>query len=257
MSEPNVKLSSTVFKALRTLETVAELGGDVSLNDVAEAVELDRSTAYRLLTTLVSAGYLLRSADSKKYRLSFKLLSVGRSLLSNMESDSVIRDALEGITKQTQETVNFSVLDHFQTVIRIQSTGSQLLAVNFKVGDRASLHCTSIGKLILAYQDSAFVERVIARGLPKAASNTITDPEVLRGELAVIRQQGYASDVHEYSDDLCCVAAPIFGPNGRLIGGINFSGPDTRFSGVGMDRLRDLLVNASREVSFALGATPA
>ncbi len=247
-----VKRSSTVLKALRVLEEIGEHVNGISLSEAAALAELDRSTAYRLLTTLVDAGYLVRSDETKKYRLSYKLVSIGRLLLASAGPDEIIRETLAKLSRETQEAANFSVLNGHQAVIRLLSKGSHLLSVDFKVGDRSDLHCTSIGKVLLAQQDERFIQEVLAQPLPKVASRTITDPNALRLELAKIRECGYALDVAEFADDMCCVAAPVFGADGALLGGINLAGPRTRFGPKRLHELAQLLLKAMGGLSQAL-----
>jgi IclR family KDG regulon transcriptional repressor len=252
MSTNGVKKSSTVLKALKMLEETGKHANGISLTEIATVAELDRSTAYRLLATLVEAGYLVRSEETKKYRLSYKLVSISRLLLAATGPDDLIRETLADLSRRTQETANFSVLDGQQAVIRLQSKGSHLLSVAFKVGDRSHLHCTSIGKVLLAQQGERFIQDVLSRPLPKVAPKTITDPNELRIELEKIRINGYALDVLEFAEDMCCVAAPIFGPKGKLLGGINFAGPRSRFSSERMEELAKLLLQATQGLSDAM-----
>lgn len=249
---PRVKRSSTVLKALRALEVIGEHTDGISLSDVAGVTGLNRSTAYRLLTTLVDAGYLARSEETKKYQLSHKLVSIGRLILARSGPDEIIRETISNLSRETQEAANFSVLTGHQAVIRMLSKGSHLLSVDFKVGDRSDLHCTSIGKVLLAQQGERFIQNVLARPLPKVAPRTITDPNVLRLELESIRECGYALDVLEFAMDLCCVAVPVFSANGKLLGGINLAGPRSRFTHERLDELAQILLKATRELSHAL-----
>lgn len=244
-----LKMSSTVLKALKIIEEVGDHRHGVALYDVAAAVDLDRSTTYRLLTTLVDAGYLVRSEETKRYRLSYKLISISRFLLADIGPEDLIRKKLEELSRLTQEAAHFSVLDGSQAVIRLRAKGSHLLSVAFKIGDRSDLHCTSIGKVLLAHQDERFIETILSRPLPKVASQTITDPDQLRLELEKVRKQGYAFDELEFAEDMCCVAAPLFGPRGKLLGGVNLSGPRTRLGAERLVELAQILIKATKELS--------
>jgi DNA-binding IclR family transcriptional regulator len=125
--------------------------------------------------------------------------------------------------------------------------------VDFQLGDRSMLHCTSIGKAVLAFQDAPFVEKVIAAGLPALASRTITHPDALLDELARVRAKGYALDDHEFSDSMRCIAVPVFGPDGRVTTGISISGPDTRFSLEKLEELKVPLLVGAQELSRRMG----
>lgn len=253
MTISSVSKSSTVLRALKVLEVVGETREAVSAADVAQEIGADRSTTYRMLATLEDAGYVVRDDSAKKFKLSYKVISLGRNLLAEGEQDELIRAALRELAATTNETVNYSVLEGRETVIIMRAKGSQLVSVDFQVGDRAAIHCTSIGKVLLAYQDKAFIEEVIAQGLPLVAKKTITDPEVFRTELQRILSQGYAIDDGEFADEMRCIAIPIFENGGKVKGGINFSGPSTRFTYEKLDELRDVALNVARRVSEKLG----
>jgi DNA-binding IclR family transcriptional regulator len=255
VSNSNVEISSTALKALRVLEVVAASSHTMTLSDVSKQANIDKSTAYRMLNTLIEAGYVTRDDDSRRYRLSYKVVYLSRNLLAENEVLRLTQHILEELTAVTNETVHLNVLDGNQAVLIQKVKGTQLVAVDFQVGDRSQLHCTSIGKALLAFQDARFIEAVIAAGLPKMASNTITDPEVFRLELHRIRSQGYALDDHEFSDNMRCIAAPIFEPGGNVRMGISISGPDTRFTFEKLGELKHPLLKATRTLSEQLGGS--
>ena len=256
MPGENSDTSSTAFKALRVLETVASSPHPVTLSHVADSVDIDKSTTYRMLNTLVQAGYVIRDTVSKRYSLSYKVIYLSRNLLAENEISRQSRQILDELTAATQETVHLNILDGHQTVLIQKVKGAQLVAVDFQIGDRSRLHCTSIGKALLAFQDVRFIEEVIGAGLPSMASNTITDPARLRTELHRIRSQGYALDDHEFSDNMRCIAAPIFESGGQVRMGISISGPDTRFTLDRLDQLKIPLLDATWTLSERLGGTP-
>jgi IclR family transcriptional regulator, KDG regulon repressor len=253
LAEKTSGTSSTALKALQVLEIVANYADSISVTEVAEVADVDKSTAYRMLNTLVEAGYVTREDHTKRYRLSYKVVTLSRNLLAENEVSRLIRQTLEQVTSQTQETLHVAMLDGTESVVIQKIKGTQLVNVDFHIGDRSSLHCTSIGKALLAFQDVRYIEEIIALGLPKCASNTITDPDQLRKELQRVRSQGYAFDDHEFSDNMRCVAVPIFENGGHVQMGISISGPDTRFTLEKLEELKDPLLQASQDLSRKLG----
>lgn len=255
---PNIdkNKSTTALKALQVLEAVAVSSVPVSVNDVAEAVGIDKTTVYRMLMTLVEAGYVNRDEISKRYRLSYKVVSLSRNLLMENEVSRLIRLTLRQISDETRETLHYAVLDGDETVLVQRVKGTQLVTVDFQIGDRSKLHCTSIGKVLLAFQDIRYIERIITAGLPKLASNTIIDPDTFRQELQRIRSQGYAIDDHEFTDNMRCIAVPVFEGGGHVNGGISISGPDSRFILEKLEELKVPMLKASRELSKQLGGLP-
>lgn len=245
--------STTALRALKVLEILGATRAPRSVAEVAAGIGADRSTAYRMLMTLMDAGYVVRDDRTRNYRLGYKILMLSKWLLSDDEKSELILACLKEISEGTGESVHYSVLDRDKAALLLRAKGTQLVTVDFQIGDRAPLHCTSIGKVLLAFQDAAVVERVIARGLPKVARNTITDPQAFRAELQRVRIQGYAYDDLEFTDDMRCVAVPVFETGGALAGGISLSGPSSRYTPRKLEELKDIAVAAARRLSQQLG----
>ena len=253
MDDIDTNISATALKALKVLDFIGEQRRATSVLEVAEGIGADRATAYRMLMTLVQAGYVSRDPSAKNYRLSFKVLSIGRHLLGDDERASRIMDCLRAVSDATGETVHYAALERDQSVLLFRVKGTQRVAVDFQVGDRSALHCTSIGKVLLAYQDVRMVERLIAKGLPRIAPQTITDPDAFRAELARVRAKAYAYDDLEFAADMRCVAVPVFEKGGEVPGGLSISGPSSRFDLAKLDALRVVLAAHASELSKQLG----
>ncbi|MBE0532244.1 MAG: IclR family transcriptional regulator [Rhodospirillales bacterium] len=255
MNRTDSNKSTTALRALRVLEILGSSRWPVPVGAVAEGIGADRSTAYRMLMTLMEAGYVARDAASRNYRLSYKIVSLTKWLLAADDASESIMACLRDISAQTGETAHYSVLDGDETVLVFRAKGTQLVNVDFQIGDRAALHCTSIGKVFLAFEDVRLVDRIAKNGLPKRARRTITDPDRLRAEVQRVRRQGFAFDDFEFADDMRCVAVPVFGKNGALVGGISLSGPSSRYSQAKLEELRDCALVAARNLSERLGHT--
>lgn len=256
------RTSNTNLTALRALEVLEILGkapAAQSAADVAAALAIERSTAYRMLTTLMAAGYVRRSG--RRYRLGYRVLSLAQALLAGDERGASIQAALQRLSALTRETVHYSVLDGDAAVLLYRAKGSQLVTVDFQIGDRAPLHCTSIGKVLLAYGDARLVDDVIRAGLPRTAPKTITDTDAFRLELERVRANGYAFDDLEFTEDMRCVAVPVFEPGGGVAGGISLSGPSSRYTDAKLAELRDaalaVAADLARDLGFATAGTPA
>jgi DNA-binding IclR family transcriptional regulator len=248
--------SATALRALRVLEILGAKRGPVSVAEVARGIVADRSTAYRMLLTLMDAGYVDRDERSRNYRLSYKILSLTKWLIGDDEKLELIGDCLKSISDRTRETVHYSVLDGEEAALILRVKGTQLVNVDFQIGDRAPLHCTSIGKVLLAFQREALVERIIGLGLPKVAVNTITDPHLFRMELMRVREEGFAYDDQEFADDMRCVAVPVLEPAGVVRGGISLSGPSYRYTPAKLAELKDVASSAASRLSKQLGGVP-
>jgi len=249
-------VSTTALKALRALELISESKTPLSSRELARLMDCDKITAYRMMLTLEVAGYVIHDAISNRYSLSHKVVSLSRNLLAENEISRMVMQTMRNLSELTLETLHYSILDGNRAVLVNRVKGSQLVTVDFQIGDRAELHSTSIGKVLLAFQDTRFIERIIAQGLPRRAANTFTDPVAFRAELVKIRAQGYAIDDHEFADSMRCVAVPIFNDGGTVYSGLSISGPDTRFTMQKLNELSNLLVEASFSLSRNFGGIP-
>lgn len=248
--------SATALRALRVLEVLSAARRALSVAEVARSIDTERNTAYRMLITLMEAGYVLRDGSMRGYRLGYKIVSLSRSLLGSGDQRERIQECLREISARTGESVHYSVFDRDATVLVQLAKGTQLVTIDFKIGDRGGLHCTSIGKLLLSYQDEPTIEAALRRELPKVARNTITAPDKLRTELRKIRAQGYAFDDMELADDMRCVAVPVFGEDGEVAGGISLSGPLSRFTQQRLKELRDCSLEVTKRYSLGVVADP-
>jgi IclR family KDG regulon transcriptional repressor len=245
--------SKTALRALQVLEILAASKTPVPVADVANRIGADRSTAYRMLLTLIDAGYVDRDVGTRQYKLSYKVLSLTKFVLNDERVGELVTASLRSISEQTRETVHYCVRDRFESVLLYRVHGTQRVAIDFKIGDRSPLHCTSIGKVLLCHEDERFLEQVLARGLAQFARRTIVEPEVLRAELRRVRRQGYAYDEFEFADDMRCVAVPVVGKGGVLQGGISLSGPSSRYTQDRLIELRDCALREAHELSIKLG----
>lgn len=249
--------SATALRALKVLEALAQSREALSASEVAGIIGVERSTAYRMLMTLIEAGYVVRDQRARTYRLGYKVLTLSQALLSGNEKTELVAASLREISARTGEAAHYSVLGLDCAVLVQRALGTQLVTIDFHIGDRAPLHCTSIGKVLLAYQDATVIEAAILRGLPRLARKTITDPTRLRAELRKVRAQAYAYDDMEFADDMRCVAVPVIEKDGHVTSGISLSGPASRYSRQKLLELRDCAMVAARELSFNLGGTMA
>jgi DNA-binding IclR family transcriptional regulator len=245
--------SATALRALKVLEILAASPTPVPVAAVAQSIGADRSTAYRMLLTLIEAGYVDRDPGTRQYKLSYKVLSLTKHVLSDERVGELVTASLRNISEQTRETVHYCVRDRFESVLLYRIHGSQRVAIDFRIGDRAPLHCTSIGKVLLCHEDEPFLEQVLARGLARFARRTIVEPDGLRAELRRVRRQGFAYDEFEFADDMRCVAVPVYGKDGSLQGGISLSGPSSRYTQDRLEGLRDCALREARELSAKLG----
>jgi DNA-binding IclR family transcriptional regulator len=247
MQHRDTNRSSTALRAFHVLETVARDGMPLSVAEISRRIGLDRITCYRMLKTIEEAGYLVRDTETKNFRMSRRIVSLAKHLLAEDEDRLLVSQALKRISAASGETSHYSEIDHDSAILTQRSKGTQLVAVDFQIGERSALHTTSVGKAILAFQTPDFINTYLKKPLSQPTLYTITDPIALARELEAVRATGVAYDHYELALGMKCVAVPTRETNGAVRAGISISGPDSRFT---EDKLTDLgqLIAAEAEM---------
>jgi DNA-binding IclR family transcriptional regulator len=252
---------------VQTIERVDQLLGilgratqALSLGELAEAVGLPKGTTHRLLASLIYFNYVQQDPVSRGYRLGFKLVTLGNYLLDQIDLRKVAQPHLLELAQRTEETANIAVLDRDEALYidKIQLSSSSGLHMVSRVGYRAPLHCSAMGKVLLAHQPDGEIDGIIARrGLPRRTTNTITDGAALKTHLQTVRSEGYALDDEEHSDGVRCVAAPIRDMRGDVVAAISISAPAVRVTlSVARQSMRPLVVATAERIANQLGYDP-
>ncbi len=244
---------STVRKSIQILNTLAA-DGDLSATDISRRLGLPKSSVHNILTTLLAERMIERNPDTGRYHLGVKLIELGHKAHTSIDVGQVARSELVRLNQVTDETVHLTLLDEEQILYADCVESSKRLRTYSVIGVLAPLHCTSVGKAILAFQPEEFIERYIDHhGLPRFTANTITDPETLHLELERIRGLGYAVDNMEHEDHIRCIGAPIRNARGQVFASISVSAPAARIPIDDMPALADDVVSAANTISERLG----
>jgi IclR family pca regulon transcriptional regulator len=209
-------------KGLRVLTCFDEQHPDRTVSDLVEATGFPMPTVYRLVMTLVGEGYL-DQLPSGEYRPSVRALVLGASALRSLDLVAIATPELQRLGIETGETINLAVLDGDQILYLIRLRNSDLVTANIQVGSRLPAVSTSIGKLLLAALDDDQIAAVIGDESFLAATgpNAIRSLDELRRELGVVRSQHWAIQDEELSYGLRSISAPVVGPAGRTVAGVN------------------------------------
>jgi IclR family transcriptional regulator, KDG regulon repressor len=223
------------------------------VREVAEKLKMAKSSTHDLMSSLAKLGFLNKTEDNR-YRLGWRLVTLSEILLATTELRQEAHPVIEDLAARYQETIHLAVLDDTQAVYVDKLEGRQAVRVELtSLGARLYAHCSSLGKVLLAYSPEDEVKRIIkTAGLPRFTPNTITDEEELQQNLVKIRKQGFAYDMEEILPDLCCVAAPINNHTGKVIAAISMSVPAYRFRR-SQTEYRDGVMRAARAISKRLG----
>ncbi len=243
----------TIDKASQVLSLFDREHTEWGVREVAARLGLAKSSAHDLLNSLAQVG-LLGKTDAARYRLGWRLVELSETLLATTELRREARPIMEQLAAQYQETIHLAILDDTQLVYVDKLEGKQAVRVEVTaLGARLYPHCSSLGKVLLAFRPEVEVRRILKiNGLPRLTPNTITDPEELVQALAKIRKQGYAYDLEEIVMDLCCVGAPVYDYRGDVIAALSMSIPAYRFQRA-QTEFRKAIVRAAKLVSERMG----
>jgi len=241
-------------RGLRLVEAVALNGVQTTLAEAARRTGLHRSTAHHLLQTLVSLGYLRQDADTRAYELGAKPFQITGRTWSPEQLAAIAQHSLAELTRRSGEGSSFSAYrDGSVTVVAKREHDGPVRVVQ-DVGARRPLHCTAVAKAILPWLAAPELAGLLARiRFERHTPKTIVTRAAFETELRRIRSAGYAVDDEEHIEGIRCIAMPVFGHTGQVLGSICTLGPKSRMT---YQRLRDLrapLGELSAKLSQRLG----
>ncbi len=246
----------SLAKGLHVLNTLANSQNPLGLVELSRRSGTNNATVTRICHTLAELGYVRRDRQ-RRFHLTPKLLSLGTASLNNLSWRQVARQYLERLAEETGETVNLSVLQGNELIylVRINNSG-RILPFDLQLGSRLPLHCTSMGKSLLAFLDDKDLDRILTGyEFSSLTHRTIDSEKAFRRELTRVKRQGYALNDEELSVGLRSVSAPILDAEGRAIAALNIAVPTRRVSREALEqRLAPLAVKTAAEIQQALGS---
>jgi IclR family acetate operon transcriptional repressor len=227
----------SIERAFQILELLRDQRQELGVHQIAEQVKLNVTTVHRLLKTLVSVRAVRQNPRTRHYGLAPTMLLYGKAVVDQFDFIRSAHPFLGELSKTVGETAFMGILDDFELVyVDHVDSLDHTLRITPQIGRRQHAHCTSLGKVLLAYLPKSSLNVFLNRpSFPKMTEHTIVTPEALRLELEKIRQQGYAFDQEEAENGICCVASPVIGLEGEVIAAISISGPASRIRSKGMD----------------------
>ncbi|MBS2963026.1 IclR family transcriptional regulator [Actinocrinis puniceicyclus] len=193
---------------------------ELTLSEVARTTGLTRAAARRFLLTLVELGYV--RTDGRLFALRPKILELGYAYLSSLSLPEIALPHLEQLVERVHESTSVSVLDGDEVVYVARVPTKRIMTVAISVGTRFPAYATSMGRVLLAWHSAEWLDGYLASAKLRAlTSHTLADSEVLRQELAAVRERGWAMADQELEEGLRSVAAPIRDQSGQVVAAIN------------------------------------
>lgn len=244
-----------VRKALQILCEFSTTSPILGASQVSRRLGIPKSTAHNLLRTLESLDFLKQDPGDRRYRLGPRVYELGLHFSQTTHLVSAALPQLRLLADQTRETVKLAVRSGDEILIMAAIESPYQLHTRGDEGMRAPLHCTGLGKAILAILPPAEVRQIVARhGLRKYTPHTIATPEGLTQELDRIRASGYSLDVEEHEAGVVCVAAAIRARADGVLPALSVSAPSSRLQGERIGECVRQVIEAARAVERALGS---
>ncbi len=245
---------NSIVRACRILKTVSKEGAGFKISDLARQLQLDRSTTYRILLSLEKCGFVEKDEKTGTYTLGIGAFEVGHAYLRRMDFVQVSKPIMTQLALRAEETVHLAVLSDREIVYVDKVDSPRTLGVISKIGQRAPVYCTALGKALLAYQPREEMARIIKEiELKPYTEATITSKKALLEELRRIRERGYSLDRREYEEGVECIAAPIRDHLGNVIAALSISGPRSKIGTPQEKEFVSQVMEAADSISSKMG----
>ena len=242
-----------VGKALQLLTVVGRHADGASLSQLAREAGFPLSTTHRLLASLARDDFVELDTTAKRYRLGLRLFQLGARVSASLGFGGVALPVLEHLSEVTTEASLLSVRDgHHQLYVHHVEARHQI-GVKGDPGGLGPLHCTSIGKVLIAFADPSTREKLLSDlPLERYTDRTVTDRDRLRAEIAVVRGKGFAITDQEHEEGIRAIAVPVFGPSGTVVAAVAIAAPAFRVSLKGMGEFLAPLTAAAERLAVLL-----
>ena len=240
-----------LLKGFGVIEQLSE--GTTSLVDISRRMGLPKSSAYRLLTTLVELGIAERT-EHDEYCLTPRLFEYGVKALNALDLVTTALPAMNRLRDQIGETVHLAVRSGINAVYLQKVNSSHSLRMDSRIGYQAQLYNTSLGKCLLAWMDPEEASRLTDTiSFRPIMPNTIKDKAALLEHLKEVRNQGYACDNEENEANVICFGAPVFDHYRQILAAVSVSMPKLRYSPEKQETIVAAVQAASRDISRRFG----
>lgn len=245
-------MNQSVRKALEVMSFIIDHPQKMSLSEIGRALDMNKTTLFRFLSTLESVGLLDRVNDH--YVPGMKLFIMGSKVPVKELIVDRVNPVLKKLTEEVNETVNLGQLIENRMLYLTKSESRRSLQIRTYVGGYISLHCSALGKAALSLLPGPRQDEIISSlNFEKHTTQTITDPVLLRTQVQNVNRNGYSVDLAELEEGLHCVAVPLSLPSLNFLGAISSSGPSVRFTPARIEELAGKLMSTVKEIKHVLG----
>jgi len=244
----------SVERALSLLGRIADHPEEkYSLTDLTEFLGIDKSSVFRLLSTLIKHNLVRQEEGKKGYQLGFGIYSLAAALRDQLKLTELASPALKRLAYSTKENAHLAVRSGTRAVFIDRERATKTIAANTNIGDSEDLHCTAVGKCLACKFSRSELEQLFeGTTLTRYTDRTICDLDLLAEELAAVRERGYALDREENESNVVCLAAPVYNFERSVEASIGISGPRDRIEGQ-LEAFATEVLASGRRLSALMG----
>ena len=250
---PDGSRLSSVTTAIRLLKAFSETEEEIGVSALAQRLGVAKSTVHRLAVTLVAEGLLEQNPATERYRLGIGLFGLGTLVRRRMDLSNEARPYLFELRERTHETILLGVPTDTDIMYVYNLESPHSLRMRSDIGVRRPGYCTAVGRAIFAYASDKAIDHLLEGQLIQRTAKTVTEPTALRAMLAEVRTRGYAIEDEESEPGIRCIAAPVRGAGGVVVGALGIAGPTQRLSMTVLKALAAPLIEATAAISVRLG----
>ncbi|MGN7477967.1 IclR family transcriptional regulator [Solibacillus silvestris] len=245
----------SIERAFNLLEHLSGHPHGMQITRLAEETGLSKSTVHRLLSTLIELKYVKQDMDTERYTIGYRALYLSRNLINTSSLIATAKPYLQKLVEDINETIHLCVVEHEEVVYIDKIESNQTIRMSSRIGSRAPLYCTGVGKMILSGKTDEDVFDIAGRiEFIKKTPNTIITYDEFIEEIFQIRRQGFALDDVENEEGIRCIAVPIYDFSGEIVASFSVSGPCSRIT---LDWIQSGLAEklsiTAKEISLQLG----
>lgn len=242
-NEGSIRAVSRALKIIRTMEGKSSM----SLSEISRAVDLPKTTALRLLTTLCSEGFVTKTGDD--YQLSMLMFRIGMSISENYDVVKIADPVMTNLNEMTSESISINIVADHKRLCLEKKEGKHDLRQFIRVGELLPLHKGASGKAMLAFLPQSDREHVLA----EVTDMNEAELAALAEDLERIRKVGLAVTFGERALGSVAIAAPVFNMRNEMVGSLGLSGAAARFDDELVEKYSQLVLESAQQVSCLLG----
>ena len=244
----------TLDRAFDIVELLSRESGGLNLTDIAARVDLNKSTAYRILASLQKRGYVEKREQSKVYRLGLEFIELSSAFLNSLELKTEAQPMLNQLSKQTGQTVFMAIIQGKDVVYIDKVESFNSLRRYQIIGKRMPLYATSLGKSLLTGMTDAEITRLFdGTQFEKITPHTIDNIPDLLKEVELTRRRGWSHDNQENELGTMCVGAPVYDYRNMVVAAVSVAWEMEGVPNLDLKRVAALVIEATQEISNRMG----